>query len=69
MDVDEKVKAKLTAKNDLYFDSKFLQDLKLVTNSPIPSVYVKIYVETPRNLLMSNTTILGEFHINWDECI
>lgn len=53
MSIDEKTLAKLTANNDLYFESKFQQPLQCVTQQQIPSIFVKVYVETPKNFLLS----------------
>lgn len=55
MSIDKKIQAQLTASNDLYWEGKYLQDLKCIANSAIDSVYVKVYVETPKNLLQTNT--------------
>jgi hypothetical protein len=45
------VEGKLSANNDVYWEKKYLQNLKLYTNERIPSLYVKCYMKTPKNLI------------------
>lgn len=60
------MKGKLVGKN-LQYERKFLVPLKCVTNSPIPSIYVKVQVEYDKGMLgmTHKTKVFGEVYINW----
>ena len=70
MDVDESDQlGQVSANGNVFWDRKFLQDVKPVSNVAIKSIFVKVYMETPKNMVFKNTKLFGEVYVNWNECI
>lgn len=68
IDEDELV-GQQTASDDVYWERKYLADVKCIANKEVDSIYVKVYIDTPKHLVMTDTKVLGEVYINWSQCI